>query len=47
MDELEAVQYAKNILWFAEHDERTETDTVAIQIQILRALLAMATRPHD
>ena len=47
MDELKAVQYAKNILWVAEYDERTETDTVAIQIQILRALLAMATRPHD
>ena len=47
MDELEAVQYASNILWMAEYDELAEDERVSIQVQILRALLARATRSHD
>lgn len=45
MDELEAVKYAQNRL---EHADTADIDEmILIEREVLRALLARATRAHD
>lgn len=46
-DEREAIQYARNIMWWVEYDEKDDTDHVVVQVKIFRALLHRATRSHD
>lgn len=47
MDELEAIQHAEAALKFADYKERADTAPVVIPVQVLRALIARATRSHD
>ena len=47
MDELKAVEVLKNILNGVDYWGNAESDYKEVQVWVLRAILARATRPHD